>query len=316
MTTALGCAAHLAAVGLATFALDRASAGEVAPQLRPWAALIASSLLVLGISNVVQLLRGYGQGDASPRTLLARAATGQPPSDAGPMLAHGTAGTDLAPLRAPLSGTECVAYEYRIFDRSWNHPGGHHIQTVYWWGGACLPFSVRTEGRAVRIGAMPELLMEPDTRRDEATIAQARAFIAATTFDDVAGLDMARAATTLITDLLSAHATGLRRDWRRASLDSPDLSQLRYEERVVPVGATISVAGYWSPERHAIEPQPGGLGSSPVSLTLGAPRTLLRRNTAVPSSGLAVGVAGAVLLLLGGAVVWAMRTGWLAPGAF
>jgi len=72
MMKALGCLAHLAVVAALTVAIDRATGAQVAPVLRPWAGLVASVLLVLGASNFLQLLRGYGQGDASRGTLLAR----------------------------------------------------------------------------------------------------------------------------------------------------------------------------------------------------------------------------------------------------
>ena len=57
MSTAIGCLVHLAAIAAATFWIDATFGTSVDPMLRPWAALLASVLLVLGVSNVVHLLR-------------------------------------------------------------------------------------------------------------------------------------------------------------------------------------------------------------------------------------------------------------------
>ena len=115
MSTALGCLAHAALVGLLTMAIDGFTGQAVPPVLRPWAALVAAALLVLGASNLWHLLRGYGRGDASRDVLLARARTGEPPSGGGPMVVTGVARCDGPPLRAPLTGTECIAYQYRMY---------------------------------------------------------------------------------------------------------------------------------------------------------------------------------------------------------
>jgi hypothetical protein len=311
MMKALGCLAHLAVVAALTVVIDRATGAQVAPVLRPWAGLLASVLLVLGASNFLQLLRGYGQGDASRSALLARATTGEPPAEGGPMLVTGTVRADGPSMRAPLSGTECVAYQYRLYKRVWLGTNRGHSTTVYWGGYAFQPFMVDTGARAVRVGAMPDFVDEPSRDKTDATIQRAREYVQATPFEEIAGVEILSLFGTMLGDRVGEFRAGVRRDWHRADTN-PDPGTLKFEEHVLPTGATVSVAGYWLPERSALVPEPGGLGGSPVTVVTGGPRGLLRRNTALPSSAISVAVFGVLLLVLGAALVWAASQGYLA----
>jgi hypothetical protein len=311
MIKALGCLAHLGLVGVLTMVIDRMTGAEVNPVLRPWVGLVAAVLLVLGASNFLQLLRGYGRGDAARGTLLARATTGEPPADGGPMLVTGRVRPDGPPLRAPLSGTECVAYDYRLYKRTWMGSRSGHRTTVYWGGYACQPFMVDTGARAVRVGAMPDFVDAPNRDKTDDTIGRARAYLQATRFEEIAGAEIVSLFGTMLGDRVGEAQAGVRRDWHRANA-SPDPATLRLEEHTVPVGATVSVAGYWLPERRALVPEPGGLGGSPVTIVTGGPEALLRRTTALPSSAISVAVFGVLLLALGAALVWVANAGYLA----
>ncbi len=310
MKTALGCLAHLVAIGVVTFLVDGWVGTGVAPMFRPWAALVAALLLVLGASNFLHLFSGYGQGDASRGTLLARASTGETPTEGGPMLVTGTVRADGPVLHAPLSGAACVAYEYRLYRRRWLFQADRYQTTVYWWGGACRPFWIDTDSRAVRVNGMPDMVDDPAREKHDDTIARARQYVEQTTFEDADGLRLASVAATMIGDRLTDHSTGMRRDWRRPGR-KPDIARLRFEEHTVPVGATVAAAGYWSPEQRALGPEPGGLGSAALTITTRSAKALLRRNTALPSSAVSVAVFGVLLLALGAAVLWAMRGGYL-----
>ncbi len=311
MTRTLGCLAHLAAVAALTLLIDRATGAQVAPALRPWVGLVAATLLVLGASNFLHLLRGYGQGDASRGALLARATTGEPPAEGGPMLVTGSVRAEGPPLRAPLSGIECVAYQYRLYERVWMGSNSQRRTVVYWGGYACQPFLVDTPARAVRVGAMPEFVDNPSRVKTDETIERARAYIQATRFEDVAGTEFVSLFQTMLRDRIGEAPSGTRLDWHRTGT-SPDLGTLKFEEHVLPVGETVSVAGHWLPAHRVIGPEPGGLGASPVTVVLGGPKALLRRNTALPSSAAAVAIFGVLLLALGGALVWAANQGYLA----
>ena len=310
MSTAIGCLLHLVAIAAATFWLDRTFGASVDPLLRPWAALLASVLLVLGVSNVVHLLRGYGQGDGSRRAILSRAATGEPPVEGGPMVVTGVARPEQgAPLEAPLSGTACVAYEYRIYQRERFATGRQRRMTVIWMGVAMQPFFVDTGGRSIRVLGCPDVA---DARRNlskqPGPVGRARDLVSRQPFEEFSGAGIASVFSALTALRTSTQPRGYRHDWHREGW-TRDPGSLRMDETVVPVGTTISVAGHWSPQHQAIVPEPGGLAGSPVTAAVGDAAALAGRATALPSSAIAVAIFGVLLLAAGGVLVWAMNAG-------
>lgn len=310
MSTTVGCLVHLVFIAIGTFAIDRMTGATVEPVLRPWVGLAAAALVVLGTSNAWHLLRGYGQGDASRETLLVRARTGEPPSDDGPMIVTGISRADGPALRAPLTGRECVAYQYRMYQRTRRRGEDGPGVRVIWWGLACRPFYIDAKGRAVRIAAMPEILDRAFTESTDAAIDNARTYVQTTQFEEAAGMGLLSSAATLVNEVVSEQSDGLRRDWRRSDIHA-DPADLCIEETILPPGAIVSVAGHWSSTRHAIVPE-GGLGGAPVTAVTGSPHALLGRSSAVPHTRASVGIAGAVMLLLGGLLMWASARGYLA----
>jgi hypothetical protein len=212
-----------------------------------------------------------------------------------------------------------VAYQYRLYKRTWLGTNRGHSTTVYWGGYAFQPFMIDTGARAVRVGAMPDFVDEPSRARTDDTIRRAREYLQAARFEEIAGVEIVSLFGTMMGDRVGEAqagagpepSRGVRRDWHRADTN-PDPGTLKFEEHVLPVGADVSVAGYWLPERRALVPEPGGLGSSPVTVATGGPKALLRRNTALPSSAISVAVFGVLLLALGAALVWAASQGYLA----
>ena len=81
---------------------------------------------------------------------------------------------------------------------------------------------------------------------------------------------------------------------------------------MLPVDETASAWGLWSVDRRGIVPGALLSGAPGIAMVLGPPEGLLGRVSGPPSSALAVGVAGVVLLALGAALVWAARTGYVA----
>lgn len=313
MRAALGCVLHLLAIGAATFWLDRSVGEAVAAPLRPWAAVAASTLLVLGVSNVVHLLRGYGQGDGSRRAILARATTGEPPADGGPMVVTGVARPEQGPaLAAPLTGTSCVAYEYRLYQQERIASGRQRRTTVIWLGVAMQPFLVDTGARSIRVLGTPEVVEERrDLSQHPDAVRRAEHWVSREPFETFSGVGITSVLATLARLRGTAQPRGCRHDWHRDGWRG-EPSSLRMDETLVPTGTTISVAGHWSPEHQAIVPEPGGLSGSPVTVALGGPAALTHRAGALPSSALAVGIFGVLLLMAGGGLLWAMLEGYLA----
>ncbi|WP_396627541.1 hypothetical protein [Luteitalea sp.] len=315
----IGCLAHLAVVAGLTVGLERAFGSNVDELFRPWASLLASTLLVLGVSNFLQLARGYGQGDGSRASILARAATGEPPAEGGPMVVTGMARPDSGtPLTSPLTGTPCVAYEYRLYRRHKLSFGEQRGTTVMWLGLATQPFAVDAGGRSVRVLAQPDIVdVQRNMTRSPELRANASAWVGATAFLPFSVTTLPAIFSAMTSAHVEPQPRGVRFDWGREGT-SADPARLRMDEGVVPVGQQISVVGHWSPELRAIVPGPGGLAATRVTVASGPPGNLSWSATALPSSVAAVAIFGVLLLGAGLALAWAMREGLLAaiPAAF
>ncbi|BCS32175.1 hypothetical protein TBR22_A13850 [Luteitalea sp. TBR-22] len=314
----IGCLGHLAAIAGLSFALERAFGDDIAEPLRPWASVLASSLITLGASNFLHLIRGYGQGDQSRDAILARAATGTPPVEGGPMMVTGVARPESGtPFVSPLTGTPCVAYEYRLYRRHKLSFGQRRGITVMWLGLATQPFVVESGGRSVRVLALPDLVdVRKDMPRPPEVRANAQAWVGATRFQPFSVSTLPSIFSAMTAAHVEPQPRGVRLDWGREGATAP--ASLQMDEGLVPVGQEVSVVGHWSPELQAIVPGPGGLAATRVTVALGPPSELSWRATALPSSVAAVAIFGVLLLGAGGAIIWAMDAGLLAaiPAAF
>ena len=311
MTTALGCLAYLIALAVITTLVDQATAASLPEALRPWTALVAATLLTLGLSNVWSLLRGYGQGESSRRALLRRAHAGQPPSQDGPILATGVVRAEGPALASRVTAEPCVAYQYRIYDR-YLVTNAQWETRVHYWGYACRPFRLDTASQALRVLAMPRFVDRP-TRYEDVPDATARteAYIRATRFETSAAPISVAGIFALADGLFTEQRLEMRGDWQRIDART-ELDGLRIEEQELPVGATASAWGLWASDRRGIVP--GALGSEApgIAMVVGPPDGLLGRVAGPPSSALAVAIAAVVLLALGGKLVWATRAGHVA----
>lgn len=310
---AAGCLAHVAAIGLLATGVGRAIAPHVPEAARFWIAAAAALPLVLGLSSFWSLARGYGRGDASRSALLRRAATGEPPAGDGPIVATGRARPLGAALRAPISGVECVAYAYRMYDRASEseHERRRRLVPVYW-GYASRPFRVDCDARALRVLAVPRLA---DTaRRCSAPddVERARGYAAAARFEERGGglAGVLGTALELSGEVFGDEDGESRRDWKKAG-EERDPGTLSLEETVVPVDARVTVAGRWSAERQAIVPGPGDPAVGAVTVVRGGPEGLGAAH-ALPSSPASVAVAATLLTAAGAAIVGLALTGRLA----
>jgi hypothetical protein len=114
-------------------------------------------------------------------------------------------------------------------------------------------------------------------------------------------------AFTTVTAMLTDDDGESRFDWKRAG-DSRDPSTLRLEESVLPVGATASVAGPWSVDRHAVVPASAAPGALGVTVTTGPVETLLGANSQVPASTTSSVLVIVVLAAIGAGIVWGGMT--------
>ncbi|HUR95858.1 MAG TPA: hypothetical protein VMY76_14845, partial [Gemmatimonadales bacterium] len=156
MKLGLGCLFQLLALAGVAALVDQLTRTQLPPDLR-WVIVGAAALcLTLGLSNLWSLLRGYGQGERSRSAVLERARTGQPPPQDGPFVVTGVVRAEGEPLRAPLSGVECVAYQYRLYTSQWL-PGSKHREVPIYWGYAARPFRIDAASQSFNVIAVPQL---------------------------------------------------------------------------------------------------------------------------------------------------------------
>jgi hypothetical protein len=310
--TGLGCVAHLAVLAAVVSGVDQLTSAHLPRELRFFVAVPAGLLLTVGLSNLWTLVRGYGQGDASRAAILARARTGEPPQQDGPIAATGVVRAEGATLRGPISGIECVAYQYRLYTSQWL-PGRRYREVPIYWGYACRPFRIDSPTHVFRVMAVPRLADKATQQDSSEARERVKAYVAATGYEPKrAMVGIASAAATMFNELVTEPSGDLRHDWQAADIDI-DIDKLRMEEIIVAVGATVSVWGRWSAERRAIVPGAMAEGQLGLTLVTGAAEELGRSGSSeLPSSVLGVVVTAAAFLLAGAAIVWLTTTGQIA----
>jgi hypothetical protein len=180
-----------------------------------------------------------------------------PPRDGERVAIAGTIEPTGEPLRAPLSGLDCVLYDYSIshvpkLPPLIGKPANQSSQpspVVDHSGMAMAPSIIRSGVREVRLLAFPGIEGFPGSALAEGTVERARSYIAATKFKEQSALNAARQVAKVIED----RSGSLRVDWKMGSHE--ELENSSFEERVVPVGAKACVVGLYSEKDNAIVPQ-------------------------------------------------------------
>lgn len=312
--TAVGCLGYTVVCVVLAGAIDRWVGGRVVPGARPWLGAAAALCFTLALGVVWSWVMRLARGGESRPAILARAAAGDLPASDGPAVVSGRVRPSGAPLHAPLSGTACVAYMYRMYYETEAPTRRRRIEVPVYWGFACRPFLVDTPAHAVRVLAVPRLVDTPQRRGTAEDAERARQHVAATRFEEASGL-LGAAATAFATagTMFCTDDGEERRDWK-ATGTARDPGTLLLEETVLPVGASAAVAGAWLSERRAIVPSTDASGSPVVTVTTGPVETLLSKADVAPPSGTSAFAWTLVLLGLGvGILVAGLRL--LAPGA-
>jgi hypothetical protein len=308
----LGCIAHLVAMAAVAVFVDQLTSPHLPREARFVIAGAAGLFLTAGLSNFWRLARGYGQGDRSRTAILERARTGEAPREDGPYVATGVVRAEGTTLRAPISGVECVAYQYRLFTRQ-RLPNSKYRELPIYWGYASRAFRVDSPAQTFRVIATPRLADKATQHTSTESLERAKAYVAATHYEQKRGfMGLASATAAMFSELVAEPAGDVRRDWQAADV-TLDINSLLREEIVVPVRAIVSVAGRWSSERRALVPGEIGDGELGVTLVTGTAVELGRDGSSeLPWSALTVAVTGALLLLVGAALVWLSTTGQIA----
>lgn len=175
------------------------------------------------------------------RSALRRALKGEPPQDGRLEAASGTVRALGAALESPFTGRPCVAYEYNVKD-----PRAGRSDFA---GVALVPCAIDTPRGAVRILGWSLLDEFPKALKDEIDRARGLAYLKGATFEPL-GLTNA---LSFLSSLIADQDGNIRKDMRIED-SVPDLDRKRVEERVVPVGSTVTVLGIWSEAQRGFAP--------------------------------------------------------------
>jgi Ankyrin repeats (3 copies) len=213
-------------------------------------ALIASFFITLGIGGLrkARLERRDTDLIAKPEG---------PPKDGERVAIAGTLEPLDAVLTAPLSGAQCVLYDYEISHipelpmlLGQSKTNSRRPSPVIDRSGmAMAPVVIRSNLRQVRLLAFPGIERFGKSELGDGTRERARAYIAATKFEEQSILG----ATGQVARVLDDRSGCLRVDWKSTSHD--DLENSSFAERRVDAGAKVCVIGLYSAKDNAIVPQ-------------------------------------------------------------
>jgi len=202
----------------------------------------------VGVYSLVWIVIGPGRGPRSRKALFARALSDAPPEDDQLIVVTGVVRAD-RPLTSPLGGVLCAAYDYEMSTGARETIESHPL--VYW-GYAAQPFSIDTPSRSYPIWGVPMRGGGEVTKlAGAAVVKRARDYVRSTTWETVEfkRLGMLDAGGQR---LLDDSTTGTRRDFAIDYDAAPDVSTLKFEETLLPIGATVSALGHWSAAHGAI----------------------------------------------------------------
>ncbi|MGZ5571820.1 MAG: ankyrin repeat domain-containing protein [Usitatibacter sp.] len=213
-------------------------------------ALIVSFGIALGIGSLLK-----ARLERRDAAIVARPEG--PPRDGERVAIAGTIEATGEPLRAPLSGLDCVVYDYSISHVPKPPPligkaknqSSQPSPVIDRSGMAMAPSIIRSGVREVRLLAFPGLEGFPGSTLGDGTIERARGYIAATKFKEQSVLN----AVGQVTKVMEDRSGSLRVDWKMGS--HTELENSAFEERLVPVGAKACVVGHYSAKENAIVPQ-------------------------------------------------------------
>jgi hypothetical protein len=251
----------------------------------------------LGQHRLFAMIFGDGRGPRSRRAIVDRAMTDAPPVDGQLMVATGVVHCEQA-LTSPLGGIPCAAYVYRMFTRTVIGVNKRRETPVYWGYGA-QPFSIDAPSRKYPILHVALLGDAPTLLDDDATATRARNYFRSTGWETIEYPKLEVTDADFV-GILDMSTTGSRRDFGLDNTVAPDVALLRFEEKVLPIGATVSAIGHWSAALGAIVRPP----DSPVGLVTvvrGGPEALDGRPDMPPAEPQPVSSAILAIVLAVGA---------------
>ena len=264
-------------------------------EARPWFAGASGLTLALGASSLWLLLTG---NVATRAQAMQWAERDGPIADGDAMLVTGRLQAAPPLLAAPISGTPCAAYFYRMY-RVVVTPDSPDEERPVYWGYASLPLTVVTATREIGVVA-PRLALPRRPHGGDRAAARARDHALATNavVRNPQPFFAGDPVLQWMSNIPADENGSARYDWKSA--EDVDPAKLELEELTVAPETEVSVHGRWSARRNAIASD-SGPGEPPP--TLGPPGEL-GLAAGVPPSLLASWMGTLSTLALGLGLIW------------
>jgi hypothetical protein len=183
------------------------------------------------------------------RAALRAGVAGTPPVDGTQTILVGHIEPVGTTLRAPLSGRECVAYTFEIYEM--RLVGKSRSKVVYCDGIALTPSMIITRAGSFRLLAVPELDCDETDLNRETALARAAEQMRTITFEP----PPAPFSRPAIEQQWNDDDGAYRRE-RRHVQDEVDLAKCKLSERHLERGARVCVFGQYSASKRAIVTDP------------------------------------------------------------
>lgn len=218
------------------------------------------------------------------RAAVGAGAAGRAPADGRRVVLVGTLEALGEPLRAPLDGSPCVAYELKVTeDRG---TGRRRMILTHFRGSGLVPSVIVTPSGRHRLLVVPDLQgsppATPSSRHVEAFERHARAVRV------TPPKDAAQELVNRWTDADGAY----RADVRYTPVEALDLTRCRLEQQHIRPGAPVCAIGTYSAARGGLVPGPGWAGGA--RLIEGHTHELLRKLGAQLRTRLLLGLLAAL----------------------
>lgn len=191
------------------------------------------------------------------RAAITSGRAGQAPADGARVVLVGTLealDAQQAPLRAPLDGSACLAYDYRITEDRGS--GRRRVILTHFRGSALVPSVIVTRSGRHRLLTVPDLQASPPTTPSSRHIAAFEAYARATNFTR-----SDKAAAQELVDRWTDDDGAYRADVCFTPLDKVDLSRCMLAQQQVRPGAPVCVIGFYSSARGGLVPSPAWAGN-------------------------------------------------------
>ncbi|MEO7393169.1 MAG: hypothetical protein ABIU58_13415 [Ramlibacter sp.] len=233
-------------------------------------------LLIL-LSSIYQVIFGNGNGKA-----LKRALQGEPLREGEVEAVWGTIHALGDPIVAPITGQECVAYEYDVKRPTvQNDEGETREQGSDMAGMALTPSVIRSQRGNVRLMGFNMLTEFPQENLDDFPfrLEQAHAYLQATEFKQM-GVTKIFSALSQMDEMLADDDGSVRQDWLMRKKEEIDLGSDRMSEKVIKEGDMVTAIGIWDPARGIVPRM--GKRKTMIQLRPGGGETMVARATKRP----------------------------------